>query len=154
MFFLIAAAAGHASDVLIIYDTTAAGTGALTGALEGAGFTVTLSDTDETGYDGSNPSPYDFQAVIHLNGTTYSTSMPTSGQQALVDYVNDGGGFISTEWNAYEREYSTMETMSDLILLSRSSGREGGSAITYDVVKKEAGHPVLDGIPSLSLIHI
>jgi hypothetical protein len=148
MLFLLLGSIGNASDILIIYDTLikSEGTDELATALEGAGFSVKFSDTDETLYNGKNPSPDSFSAVIHLNGATYGTSMPASGQQALVDYVKSGGGFISTEWNAYEYVYVSMSTMSDLILLDRSSGQEGD--LTYNTVTAEAGHPVLDGIPS------
>src|SRR5262245_26674172 len=68
------------SNVLLIYDTINADTNSLTAALAGAGNTITLRATSETGYNGTNPSPAGFDAVIHLDGTTYSTPMPAAGQ--------------------------------------------------------------------------
>ncbi len=133
-----------AASVLIIYDTLGEETPNLVTALQNAGHTVTLSSTPETGYTGTNPSPTPFQAVIHLNGTTYSTGMPVSGQAALVAYVQSGGGFIHAEWNAYE--IAAMSTMTDLTLFTRSSGAE--SPIAISTVAGQAGHPVMAGIPA------
>ena len=65
----------------------------------------------------TNPSPDAFDVVIHLNGSTYSTQMPVTGQQALVDFVNDGGGYLGFEWSAYEVENNRMLAMQDLVLL-------------------------------------
>lgn len=139
----------HASaqSVLLIYDTTGSGTPALTSALTNAGYTVTLSDTAEFAYNGSNPSPSGFDAVIHLNGPTYSQAMPTSGRTALINYVQAGGGFIHAEWNAYEvDEAGTMSGFEDLTLFVRTGGGNGSG--TVNVVAAQAGHPVLAGVPS------
>ena len=131
-------------DVLIIYDVTSAGTPALQTALAGAGHNVTLSATSETAYTGSNPSPYAFDAVVHLNGTTHATGMPSAGQAALVGYVQNGGGFIHFEWNAYEvDDRGTMTAMTDLTLLRRT-GASGGS--TFTTVPAQAGHRVMAGL--------
>ena len=83
-----------ATDVLIIWDTQGSGTLTLQNSLQSAGFNVELSQTVEYQYNGANPSPDNYQVVIHLNGTTYSQDMPTNGQNALVGYVQNGGFFI------------------------------------------------------------
>ena len=46
-----------AQEVLLIYDVTGQCTPDLQTALTNAGMTVTLSDTSETAYNGTNPSP-------------------------------------------------------------------------------------------------
>ena len=68
-------------DVLIIWDnsSTNSNTLSLKNALESEGFSVTLSTTNESAYNGSNPALTNFEAVIHLNGTTYGSQMPNSG---------------------------------------------------------------------------
>ena len=134
------------SSVLIIWDDNNADTQSLMTALQGAGLTVTLSDTAETGYDGTNPPLGVFDAVIHLNGTTYSADMPIDGQDALVDFVEHGGGYIHSEWSAYEFSYGRMQNMRDLIIVDRSGG--GTGAVTYNVVPGKQGHDVLASIPS------
>lgn len=137
----------HAASVLLIYDTKSGDTASLVTTLTAAGHVVTYSNTDETGYNGTNPAPTAFDVVIHLNGTTYSSGMPAAGQTALVSYVSGGGGFIESEWDAYEiDDTSTMTTMKDIVILERVDGREG--AATYSTVSGKASHEVLKGITS------
>jgi hypothetical protein len=137
---------GHAQSVLLIWDDNNANTQSLKTALQNAGMTVTLSATSETGYTGSNPAPTGFNAVIHLNGTTYATGMPAAGQSALVNYVQAGGGYIGQEWNAYELTAGTMTAMRELIVFNRSNGSQGN--LTYDQVAAQATHPILAGLPA------
>lgn len=129
-------------EVLIIWDVADTGTPGLVQALEDAGLTVTLSDTNENSFDGSNPSLAAFDSVIHLNGTTYTGTMPESGQQALVDFVNAGGGYLHTEWLAYQA--SSLTTLAPILALSRDSGHEG-----VDLVYTVTGaHPVVANVPN------
>jgi large repetitive protein len=137
--------------VLLIWDsldTSTTDTAALIAALQAAGMNVTLSTTSETAYDGTNPSPAGFDAVVHLNGTTYDAGMPAAGQQALVDYVNAGGGFISSEWNAYEvDEELSMSLLAPLTLIRRTGSFDGGVTTLSDA-PGASGHPVLANVPS------
>jgi hypothetical protein len=134
-------------SALLIYDVNSTATQALKTALQNAGISVTLSSTAEDAYNGTNPSPNGFSAVIHLNGTTYTTDMPLAGQDALVNYVNNlGGTYISGEWDSYEFQIGHMQHMRDLILMDRYSGET--TTITYTTVAGQANHPVLTNIPS------
>jgi hypothetical protein len=133
-------------SALVIWDVLNNGTALLVGALETAGFAVTLSSTSEVTYDGTNPDPRDFGVVVHLNGTTYATPMPVEGQLALVDYVNLGGGFIHGEWNAYEISIGRMLAMQDITLLQRFSGT--CATTTLETIPSMSAHPVLTGIPA------
>ncbi len=135
-----------ATSVLIIWDIITDGTQALKSALESAGMTVTLSATREDSYDGTNPAPCAFDAVIHLNGTTFEDEMPVAGQNALAAYVQAGGGFLSSEWNAYQVGRGQMTAMRDLILFDRVSG--SGGTITVTETAAQAGHPILANVPS------
>lgn len=112
----------QAASVLIIYDSYGSEVISLQSYLNSNGHTATLSTTAETSYTGLNPSLTGIDVVIHMNGPTYDLQMPTSGQQAIMDFVNAGGGYIGTEWSAYERNMGRMGTMNDLVLLDRSSG--------------------------------
>jgi hypothetical protein len=136
--------------VLLLADVNNAGTLALESALTGAGFNVTKVFPEYT-WNGSNPSLSGFDAVVHLNGTTYRFPLPVSGQLALVDFVRNGGGFIGAQWNGYERVVNQQISMNDLVLQlwnSLGSNNSGGGSITWTTVLGQAGHPVLDGIPS------
>jgi uncharacterized membrane protein len=138
--------AQQSCNVLLIWDTNGGYTPNLVTALQNAGISVTLSQTSLTGYDGTNPAPTGFGCVILLDGTTYNEGMPASGQQALVSYVQSGGGFIGSEWLTDDITYGYNQYMRDLILFDRLDGWEGPN--TYTVVPGMESHPVLAGIPS------
>lgn len=136
-------------NVLIIWDNSASNSNTLSlkTALENEGFTVSLSNTGESSYDGTNPALTNFNAVIHLNGTTYSNQMPTAGQTALVNFVNTQGGlYCHSEWLAYQRGRNQYSTMSELIILNRTTGHSGNT--TYTEVAEQSSHSILDNIPS------
>jgi hypothetical protein len=134
-------------SVLLIWDVLNANTASLQNALESAGILVELSATSETAYDGTNPGLEGFNAVIHLNGTTYDTPMPLAGQNTLVQFVQDGGGFLSSEWNGYEIGEGRMTAMRDLILFDRV-GQTLDGLNTWEIVPEQTSHPVVANIPS------
>ena len=112
-------------NVLFIYDDTPNNSNliSLQNTLTTNGFNVVVSTVSESIWDNTNPSLTGFDAVIHFNGTTYSSEMPNAGQNALVNFVqNQGGLYVSSEWNAYQISGGEMQNMRDLILLDRSSG--------------------------------
>jgi trehalose utilization protein len=134
-------------NVLLIWDADTPETAALVAALEGAGITVTMSDTNESGWDGTNPPLTGFDAVIHLNGTTWQTEMPEAGQNALVSFVQNGGNFVSGEWNVFQLRQGEMTAMRDLILFDVNSPVSRGT-ITYNVIAGQADHPVVSNLPA------
>ena len=109
-------------NVLIIWDNSSSysNTLSLKSALENEGFTVSLSSTNESSYNGTNPALSSYGAVIHLNGTTYNSDMPSGGQNALVDFVNTQGGlYIHTEWNVWAvSSRGHYSNMTELILFN------------------------------------
>jgi hypothetical protein len=145
---LLVPALASSQQVLLVYDTTSACTPNLNTALTNAGMSVTMSTTDETAYNGTNPSPASFDAVVHLNGVSsaYGTDMPTSGQTALVSYVQNGGAFVAAEWNSYEYGLGRMQSMRDLILIDRSTGNNGARTITK--VSGQETHPIGASLPN------
>lgn len=139
---------GTVKNVLLLWDTDNANTQSLKTAIEAAGFTVTLPDVPEYQWDGTNPALDEFDAVIHLNGTTYSSGLPLSAQNALLDFVQvQGKLFVHSEWDAYELdEFSTHPALEPIVILQRNSGYQ--TSITYSTVSGYETHPVLEGIPS------
>ena len=130
-------------SVLIIWDDSATNTHtvALKTALGNAGFNVTMSNTSETSYDGTNPALSNFNAVIHLDGTTFGTRMPTNGQTALVSFVNTQGGlYIHNQWLSYENYSSMLE----LVLFTGHSYHSG--SVTIVVASGQSSHAILSGI--------
>jgi len=134
--------------VLILWDDNGIGTQALQNALLNSGFEVVLSEQSESEYDGSNPPLDDFNVVIHLNGTSHGRDMPLTGQQALVDYVGFGGGYIHSAWNAYEYYYGGMQLMRDLILFDRITG-ECFEDRPYRRLNSTEVHPILANVPEV-----
>jgi uncharacterized repeat protein (TIGR01451 family) len=143
---LLSVIPGADLNALLIWDTENAGTLALSNALANDGIAVTLSAADERSYNGSNPSPAGFDAVIHLNGTTYDMDMPASGQITLSNYVAGGGGYIHTEWNSYEYSQGLVVHLRDLILFDYLDYGEG--AMNLSAIAEQTGHPVLGNVPS------
>ena len=139
-----------ANNILVIYDessTDSTETSDLIAALSKAGHKVTESDTDEGGYDGSNPSLKGYDTVIHLNGPTYATDMPEKGQLALVSFVEGGGGYINTAWTAWaESNLTHYQSMTDLVLFEHASGDVCNTPVTYTPVKSKLKHELVSGL--------
>jgi len=131
--------------VLVLWDVQGPQTDALANTLRAAQMDVVLSDTHEAGYTGANPPLTGFDVVVHLNGATWTQEMPITGQQALVRFVEEGGGFIGHEWNAYQLSVGQMKSMRDLILFDRDSGYSGPITITR--LPAQERHPVVWEIP-------
>lgn len=137
---MISAQAASAGNILLIDDGGSASD--ITPILTNAGYTVTTV-SDDANYDGTNPSPDGFSAVILTDGVSYDGDMPVSGQDALVNYVNNGGGLLFTEWIAYEYSSGRYTNFGSLISIPRTNGTEGPD--TYTVIQS---HPITDGLPS------
>jgi hypothetical protein len=139
--------------VLILADANGPSTSALEASIARAGYQVTLRPAPENTWDGTNPSLGGFAAVIHLNGFTWTASLPAGGQAALNTFVENGGGFVGGQWNGFEAT-AGQKGMPNLVLQGY-----GGSAldmncagvkcvITYSTVPGQESHPVVSGIPS------
>jgi len=140
---------GSGTSVLLLVDANTAGTTALVNALTTAGCAVTVRPPPEYTWNGTNPPPDDFQCVIHLNGLTFGTPLPVSAQTALVNFVQNGGGFIGSQWNGFERAIGQQTAMNDLVLqLWPFPDNCGGCTMTWTVVPGQESHPVLAGVPS------
>ena len=133
----------HAQNVLIIYDDSPTNTNtvALKDALTNAGYTATISTANESAWNNTNPALTNFDVVIRLNGTSYSTEITSAGQLALMDFVeNDGGVYVQFEWDAYQYDQnSQMQAMEDLILFQRTSGST--STLTLTEVSSQSKSP-------------
>jgi len=138
------------NKVLILYDdtTTNVNTVSLKAAIETAGYEVVFSVGNESKWNNKNPSLDGVLAVIHLNGTSYDYEMPLAGQEALVDFVkNKGGYYVQAEWDGYQVDSENeMLAMTDLVLLQRGNAASG--EITVEMVTAQASHAVMKNIPS------
>jgi hypothetical protein len=137
--------------VLILSDVDGPTTTALANSIVSAGFHVGLLHAPEYNWSATNPPLDGYDAVIHLNGFTYNVPMGASAQSALQAFVNNGGGFVGSQWNGYEEVGGQQTGMPDLVLLG-VGGPEGDSCgfcdVTYSAVLGQESHPVLAGLPS------
>jgi Zn-dependent metalloprotease/subtilisin family serine protease len=105
-----------------------------------AGFSTTIVSDDGV-YNGNNPSPSGFAAVVLTDGTNYGSDMPSSGQDSIVRYVQNGGGLITSEWIGYEIENGRYSILKSIIPFTRTSGTSGTE--TYTVTKQ---HQISEGV--------
>jgi hypothetical protein len=143
---------GNGPKVLILADADGPSTAALAAAIAKEGYRVTSRPAPENTWTGSDPAPTEFAAVIHLDGFTWAAPMSAAAQAALSNYVQGGGGFIASQWDAYEAIAGQQRGMPNLILMGYgTTGREQDCdqcKVTYTTVKGQENHPVLAGIPS------
>ncbi|MFC2170455.1 carboxypeptidase regulatory-like domain-containing protein [Calditrichota bacterium] len=125
-------------EVLIFGDDATDGT--LTEPLEEEGFEVTFFGLDSN-YDG-DPAPDGFHVIVLTDGTNYTNQMPNDGQSAILEFVENGGGLIVTEWIAYEVMSNRYQILADLLPMPRTGGTTGTE--TYTI---EEDHEVTDGLP-------
>ena len=148
--FGVGQAAGEGPSVLILADTDAVATSALAASLADSGVQVTLRPAPEYTWDGTNPSLNGFDVVIHLNGATYDFPLSAEAQQALTNFVQNGGGFVGSQWDSYEPQAG----LTELVLLGTGFDPGGpehncsGCTVTYERVTAGQGHPVLAGLPA------
>jgi hypothetical protein len=138
-------------NVLILSDVDGPGVQALAAALTAAGNTVTVRPAPEYTWNATNPPLDGFNVVIHLNGFTWQTELPSSAQTALTQFVQNGGGFIGSQWNGYEVVQGRHQQMRDLILQTWATAQSENSGLsnrTYSVVPGKESHPVLIGVPA------
>src|SRR4051794_10960089 len=134
--FGVSQAAGDGVSVLILADTDAVSTSALAASLADSGVQVTLRPAPEYTWDGTNPSLNGFDVVIHLNGDTYNAPLSAEAQSTLSTFVQNGGGFVGSQWNGYEDQLGFQPNMSDLVLLGNgfepSEEVCSGCTVTYE----------------------
>lgn len=140
--------------LLLVDRDESAGTTALMDTLSAAGFNVTPRPGPEYTWDATNPPLTGFDCVVHLNGgsSTWRTPLPVTAQMSLVDFVRNGGGFIGSQWNGYERSVGQQIDMNDLVLqLWNNPGSNNCfvCSMTWTAEAGQEGHPVLDGVPSV-----
>jgi hypothetical protein len=78
--------------------------------------------------------------------------MPVAGQQALVDFVRFGGGYVGGQWNGWERYMGYLLDMDDLVLQEFLGSPVFSDncelcMMTWTKVPGMEEHPMLDGIP-------
>jgi hypothetical protein len=137
--------------ILILADVDGASTQTLASKLTAAGYQVTTRAPENT-WTGSDPALTGFNAVIHIDGTTWNSAMSAAAQTALSDFVYQGGGFIGGQWLGYEQTIGKQVGMPNLVLQGYSNtGKEqdcSRCSVTYTLAPGQAHHPVVEGLPA------
>lgn len=100
-------------------------------------------------YTGTDFDAYDL--VILLDGYEYGYEMMAGVEQALLDYVSDGGVLLTTDWMGYDYRSGGgyFETLYPALPLIYEDDYcdvgEGSCQETYTVA---ASHPITEGLPS------
>jgi hypothetical protein len=82
--------------------------------------------------------------MVHLDGATPYNGFPASGQQAVENFVQAGGGYITSGWMAFTVGTGYDGLMPDFQFLNYDGGIGSGAA-TYT---KLLDHPILLGVPN------
>ncbi len=140
--------AALAEKILLISSGDAANNAEIQSVLQAAGDTVTIGPT-YSNFSGTGLTGYN---AVFLNPNYDSTSqatMPVAGQQALVNFVNQGGGLVVGGMALVQ---STMnqgayQTLDSILPNSLSNTDTGNSPITFTSL---SANPVVNsGLPSI-----
>ncbi len=137
-----------AESVLLLSTGNATNDNAVVSLLQAQGDTVTVGPTYYS-YTGGGLSGYN--AVILLeNSNDDGNNIPTSGQTALVNYVNGGGGLLTGEWTVWgigvEGFSQILKTILPVIPQTNYSSFNYDSPITYTL--STANSVLNSGLPS------
>lgn len=142
--FVILAMPAHAANVLILDDNY--GT-EVADDLTGAGHTVTSVLYYD--WDGSNPSLTGFDAVLLLKGEDYGYELGNdSGSPAyaaLIQFIQNGGVFASTEWLIYDMDDAYNWALDPFVPFDYTSYTDYNYSGSYTVL--QPGHPLAANLP-------
>ncbi|MEZ6235593.1 MAG: GC-type dockerin domain-anchored protein [Phycisphaerales bacterium] len=109
------------------------------------------------GLNGTLGQPYhEFTASINLcgfdcvymqaNNNWSAGNMPEPGQQGIVDLINRGGGFVTTEWSVWKSSAATLETLAEAYAAAPASTFNAAATTTYTQVTPD---PIVsNGLPT------
>lgn len=126
-------------NVYVLQDGTTECASRIKPFLDATGFITTTCGINEYSYSGtSSVDLSSYRVIILINGASYSSPMPDTGQLQLYTEVNTNGkGLIVFEWSALESYDNRWR------ILDRSGGSEISEAMT-----KVLDHPVTQNLPA------
>ena len=145
---LIAAATGcsenptapeaHPTRVLVLEDGGTEDSVAV--FLRAAGYTVTMGGSHWL-FRGAGLAEHD--VVLLLSGPQYTSVMPDSVQQKLVNFVANGGGLMTTEWVQYQTSRGYYQRLRTILPASYGGTYRRGP----DTCQVNGVHPIALGLP-------
>ena len=94
-----------------------------------------------------NGAPIDAPVIVLLDGAAevWGVDMPVSGQQALLDFVADGGGLMVTEWVLWDHMQHGQYVLLNTGLPAAIQDSWGTDSETFSVLLP--GHPIAQNLP-------
>ncbi len=134
-----------ADNVFLLSTGVPAEDNAVLNVLTADGHTVTVGLQYQS-YTGSDLSGYS-SVILLQNNTDSGGNMPISGQTALLNYVNGGGGLLTGEWTVWGNAQEGFNTiLAPLLPVIPSGGYNYVTPITY--TQATANSVLNNGLPS------
>ena len=141
---ILLATQAYAANVYVFSGTNATTDAAAVAVLQSYGHNVTMG-MDWRLYDGTlSLAGYD---SVYLQMNAYwSTDLPAGGQTALVDYVSNGGGLVTSEWALWMRGGGALVTLSSVFPLDPTTSYDYIGSMTFTQLTSD---PILNaGLPA------
>ncbi|MEW6220143.1 MAG: VPLPA-CTERM sorting domain-containing protein [Thermodesulfobacteriota bacterium] len=136
----------QAASVYVMSSGNATADAAVGSALTGAGHTVTAGLPWHQQNGGQGLASHD--AVVLLNNYNWSSSpMPAAGQAEILDYVQNGGGLVTSEWFVWNLGSSDrFPGLAPLSPVQPTGSYNSAASTTYTQV---TANPILnEGLPA------
>ncbi|NJN15601.1 MAG: ThuA domain-containing protein [Oscillochloris sp.] len=137
------------SSVYVLRGGDAATDTAVVNALRAAGMDVTTGvETPE--FSGSEANLPDFDAVLVLYNQNVARVLAPAGVAALVEYVQAGGGLVSSEWLIWQSAAQNYTALSDILPATSCGIQTAGSTTLTQLTPNpviSAGLPVQFSLP-------
>jgi len=144
----------NAADVYVFSTGNAAVDSAYAAALTGQGHTPTIG-VQWNAFDGTiNLAPYDAVFMNHsANWGGSNQQVSVAGQQQLVNFVNAGGGLITTEWIIYNNGTSAGTTYATLLPILPATYGNNWNSIAQTTFSQVTPDPIINaGLPASFLV--
>ncbi len=136
----VAASAAGASDVLVLSSGNAPLDALVKSRLEQMGHAAVIGP-QFINFNGSQSlTGYDV-VYCQANANYAAGDMPVAGQTALKDWVNAGGGLVTSEWVAFITAAGMLQTLKDAFAVTPSLTYRSDPTATYTRV---TANPVMD----------
>jgi hypothetical protein len=133
------------SRVLLLSDSLNNHVNDLKNYLVAEGNDVTVRPPPEYTWNNTDPPLTGFGCVIHLNGATPYDVFNLATQQALLSFVQSGGGFITTGWSGFEAvNYTASQPFRELGL--SGSGSYGSQSGVLVAIAGKENHRIVRGL--------
>ena len=137
--------AASAQEVLVLSSGNATLDQAVLDVLTAHGLNGTLGQPYHQFTAGINLCGFDC-VYMQANANWSAGNMPEAGQQGIVDLINRGGGFVTTEWSVWKSGASQLATLAEAYAVEPATTFNAAATTTYAQVTAD---PIInDGLPT------